>query len=281
MAGTSIAKYNAGCTALAKAKNVDEVKKVLVIADGLLAAARRASDRTAQIQYAEFRIRAMRRLGEIMNVQKRTVGLAKGGRPAKTGSKSDPVFKPATLAQAGIDKHLADEARKWAAMPEGGFEAFIAGWRKDIEVANKRITVTLTRPAVKWKQPPLFDLSPFHLSGSGRKLERVHQKNAYAPDWLKLSQISDRTIQVIAEGIRKLEKLAARIGKPDGVTKFQKEFNGIEARVTDLVDQYWRMRNLIASLESAGIAVQSEPEPEYDLELERAPDGNKGNPVPF
>ena len=36
------------------------------------------------------------------------VGLAKGGQPYQaTGSKLDPVDKPATLAEAGIDKHLA------------------------------------------------------------------------------------------------------------------------------------------------------------------------------
>jgi hypothetical protein len=37
------------------------------------------------------------------------------GSPQKTGSTPDPVFEPATLADAGIDKHLADRARKLAA----------------------------------------------------------------------------------------------------------------------------------------------------------------------
>jgi hypothetical protein len=149
MAETSLVKFDAARRALATAKSVDEVKKLLVIADGLLAAAKRASNRTAQIEYAEFRIRAMRRLGEMMEAQKRTVGLAKGGRPAKTGSKSDPVSQPITLTEAGIGKHLADDARKWAAMSAVEFAAFIAGWRKRVEVANKRVTVTLCDPLIR------------------------------------------------------------------------------------------------------------------------------------
>src|SRR3981189_3986962 len=39
------------------------------------------------------------------------------GRPRKDGSASAPFFH-ATLADAGIDKHLADRARQLAKMPE-------------------------------------------------------------------------------------------------------------------------------------------------------------------
>jgi hypothetical protein len=44
--------------------------------------------------------------------------LAKGGRPLKTGSRADPV-NAETLEDQGIDKHLADPARKAAAMSRG------------------------------------------------------------------------------------------------------------------------------------------------------------------
>jgi hypothetical protein len=57
-------------------------------------------------------------------------GLAKGGGDQKslakiTGSKTDLVIAPPTLAEAGIDKHLADRARKLAAPPETTFEAAV------------------------------------------------------------------------------------------------------------------------------------------------------------
>src|SRR5712675_1127520 len=44
------------------------------------------------------------------------------GRLRKDGSASAPFFH-ATLADAGIDKHLADRARKLAKMPEAIFAA--------------------------------------------------------------------------------------------------------------------------------------------------------------
>ena len=53
---------------------------------------------------------AERHLGELMQAQRETLGLV-NGRPKKNGSDSDPFSKP-TLAEAGIDKHLADRARK-------------------------------------------------------------------------------------------------------------------------------------------------------------------------
>ena len=84
-----------------------------------------------------------------------------------------------------------------------------------------------------------------------------------------MTEASDSIIKILAEGIRKLEKILARIDKRDGVASFQKEFNAMEARVTELVEQYWKLRKFITELESAGISIQPEPEPEYDPELER------------
>jgi hypothetical protein len=61
---------------------------------------------------------------EMIAEQKATVGLAKGvaGRSKKgqtRGSAGVPrIDEPPTLAEAGIDKHLADRARKLSAIPE-------------------------------------------------------------------------------------------------------------------------------------------------------------------
>lgn len=76
--------------------------------------------------------RAERKLGECMDEERRAGKLAVGvrGKPGpsrgKRGSAGDPRFKDKdkpTLAERGIDKHLADHARKAAAMPETAFEA--------------------------------------------------------------------------------------------------------------------------------------------------------------
>jgi len=56
----------------------------------------------------EIRLRATRRLDQLRQAQKKTVGLHEGGRP-KTGVSKTPV-KP-TLGSQGIDKNLAHQAR--------------------------------------------------------------------------------------------------------------------------------------------------------------------------
>ena len=70
----------------------------------------------------EIRLRAERRLGELMAERKEAGLLAPPPPPGpgrgKVGSQTDPSFSgPPTLADQGIDKHLADRARKAAAMP--------------------------------------------------------------------------------------------------------------------------------------------------------------------
>ncbi len=65
----------------------------------------------------EIRLRAERRLGQMLKEQKETVGLAKGGQPYQsTSSKKEPVESP-TLASIGIDKKLSSRAQKIAAVP--------------------------------------------------------------------------------------------------------------------------------------------------------------------
>jgi hypothetical protein len=59
-------------------------------------------------------MRAERRVGELMQAQRETVGLATGGDATRARVQYGPEredVKP-TLADAGIDKHLADRARK-------------------------------------------------------------------------------------------------------------------------------------------------------------------------
>jgi hypothetical protein len=119
-------------SAIDAAATVEDLKKVRDQWTGLAAYARAAKDKELEADAAEIRMRAERRLGEMMQAQKERVGLNQGGRP-KTGSVGDPVSeKPATLAEAGIDKHLADSARKEAAKTEEQFEEDVAEKRSNI-----------------------------------------------------------------------------------------------------------------------------------------------------
>jgi hypothetical protein len=123
------AAYEAARQALAVAKNVPDVKDILSIAAAMGAYARMAKDRDLESDAIELRFRAERRLGQMIAVQKATVGLAKGtagkGRQKKGGSRKDPPKDVPSLADVGIDKHLADRARKMAAPPDDKFEDHI------------------------------------------------------------------------------------------------------------------------------------------------------------
>jgi ParB family chromosome partitioning protein len=146
---TGLIKYDAACLAIASAKSVDEVKQIRNAGAALSAYAKIAKNKQLEADAAEIRIRAERRVGQMMAEQKASVGLAKGGEPLKkrhsTGAKFAPVETTSapTLESAGIDKHLAKTARKLAALPEQKFETLVSDWRDKVDQGVARVTVDL------------------------------------------------------------------------------------------------------------------------------------------
>lgn len=149
---TQLVRYEAACRALAEAKSVDEAKNLRDQAEVLRAYARQAKNRQLEIDAAEIRLRAERRLGELIEAQKESVGLNKGGRPktgadeepVKTGADEEPVYIP-KLSDIGIDKKLSSRAQKLAAVPEEQFETMLTDWRERVEQENERVTTNLIR----------------------------------------------------------------------------------------------------------------------------------------
>jgi hypothetical protein len=87
----------------------------------------------------EIRTRAVLRIGEMMNAQKETVGLAPAGRP-KIGLSENPISnKPPTRSAAGIDKNLAQRARTLAALAADKVELLIRDGRRKISSAADQI----------------------------------------------------------------------------------------------------------------------------------------------
>jgi len=124
-------KYDAACRAIAEAKRVDEVKRIRDVSIALKAYARQARNYELEADAIEIRMRATRRMDQMRQEQKATVGLAKGGRPYQrkaTGGTNPPV---ATLAAAGIDKDLAKEGRKLGALSDQEFEQKVTEARAD------------------------------------------------------------------------------------------------------------------------------------------------------
>lgn len=145
-------KYEAACRALAEARSVDEAKGFRDHAEAMRAYARQAKNKQLEIDAAEIRIRAERRIGELMAAQRDAGLMSQGGRPQKTGLDENPVYvteKPIALAEAGIDKNLADRARKLAAVPETEFEGRVQEWRDEVQAANERVTVNLLQSGEK------------------------------------------------------------------------------------------------------------------------------------
>lgn len=121
--GASLVKYDAACRAVAEARSVDEVKDIRDQAIAMAAYARQAKNRDLEADCVEIRLRATRRLDQLRQAQKETVGLNQGAVPGKTGLRGNPVLDPRpTLASQGIDKNLAHQARVLGALNEEAFE---------------------------------------------------------------------------------------------------------------------------------------------------------------
>jgi N6-adenosine-specific RNA methylase IME4 len=115
---TALIRYEAVKSALAAAMTVDEVKDIRDKAEAMRAYARLAKDTQLEIDAAQYRIRAERRLGEMMAAQPK----ARPGPKPEIGFSDNPI----SLREAGIDKSLANRARKMASIPEEAFESLLA-----------------------------------------------------------------------------------------------------------------------------------------------------------
>lgn len=146
---TSLVKYEAACRALAEAKAVDEVKDIRDKADAMRIYAMQAKNKDLEIDAAEIRIRAERRLGEMIALQKATAGLNTGAAGAGVNQHTpkkevrSSVSTAPKLSDVGVSKDLSSRAQKLAAVPEDEFEAEVAGWRERVQEEGRRVTTRL------------------------------------------------------------------------------------------------------------------------------------------
>jgi len=146
-AATGLYLYDTACRALAEAKLIDEVKGVADKAMAMQLYARQARDKSLMADAAEIRERAEYRLAEMLAGQ-REAGLLNpgtrlmGGGNGAGGSVTNPPADLPTLEQ-GINKRLADKARKVFALPQDIYEAALSEYLRKI-LANSRIEPLLT-----------------------------------------------------------------------------------------------------------------------------------------
>lgn len=115
---TALAKLDQASKMLAEVRDADDAKHVAAVAEAALAYSRKMNLGIEAIGRAvEVRADATRLLGGFLSKMPKS----KGGRPGKTGTKSEPVY---TLAELGLDKKQSANAQKLAKMPAREFAAF-------------------------------------------------------------------------------------------------------------------------------------------------------------
>lgn len=109
-------RYDAACRAIAACVRVDEAKKIRDEFISLQAYAKQSKNKQMEADCLEIRMRATRRLGEMMAAQERA-GVGDNKRFSK-----NPL---PTLGDAGIDKNLAHQARTLGRMTARQFDSAV------------------------------------------------------------------------------------------------------------------------------------------------------------
>lgn len=154
-------RYEAACKALAQAKAVDEVQDIRNKADAMRIYGMQAKNKTLEVDAAEIRIRAERRLGELLAQQKAGEGLNTGAKGIGTSAVvTDDRTSVPTLKAAGISKDLSSRAQKLAAVPKAEFEAEVVDWRHRVKKENSRVTTRLAKAGERAMKPAKPEKKP-------------------------------------------------------------------------------------------------------------------------
>jgi N6-adenosine-specific RNA methylase IME4 len=141
----SLVRYDAACRAVAEARTVDEAKDIRDKAIAMQAYARQAKNRDLEADALEIRMRATRRLDQLRQAQKDSVGLNAGR--LRRGLSDNPRDERPTLASQGIDKNLAHNARKLGALSDEDFERLVAEARDAVSDVVKDALRAKTKEA--------------------------------------------------------------------------------------------------------------------------------------
>lgn len=149
MSDTTLARYDAACKALAEARSVDEVKDIHDKAEAIRAYARQSKNKKLEMDAASIRIRAKRKLGELLKTTEKAVGTKRRKTHAILAvpleDRQNSSNPPKTYKQFGISKNLAARCQKLASVPEEVFEQKLAELRRSVEQEGKRVTTDLLK----------------------------------------------------------------------------------------------------------------------------------------
>lgn len=247
---TQLIKYEAACRALAECKAVDEVKAWADKAAAMQAYGRMAKDKSLEVDAAEIRIRAERRLGEMLAAQKADGGLNRGAQlRGTTDGKSSVVVtddrreKP-TLADVGISKDLSSRAQKLAAIPEQEFEETLGEWRDNVKAEGARVTAKLVQAGERALQEQESEYF-------GPSEEEIAQAQADADaDNARLIEIINAD-DPLADALKEVARLKAQLA----VTELQRD--GYMNQCAQARNMLKRAHNQIARLQKMQNVVEA------------------------
>lgn len=219
-------KYDAARRAVAEAKTVDEVLNAKDNAEMMQAYGRIAKDRTIEENGLDIRMRAERRLGELIEKQKETVGLAPAGRPPKNRVSEKPNLRPPTLKAAGVGKNLAHKARKLAAMEPDEFEQEVTVRKRMVKTATNRET---PMPRIRADYPDIDALVRgvtfwFREMNKGiqrnQRLKYLTTPDPDSPDKVRDAVLEELlkamrdTVDIVNRAAKKLKEVGSRVDLP-------------------------------------------------------------------
>jgi len=142
MSNAMLIRYDAACRAVAECKAVDEIKDWRDKASALQAYARQAKNKQLEVDAAEIRIRAERRLGQMLAESPKNLG----GWANNLAVGSDDSKIPA-LKELGISRDLSSRAQAIASIPDADFEETLAQHRDEQAAVTGRTMERLAKGA--------------------------------------------------------------------------------------------------------------------------------------
>jgi len=154
MSNAMLIRYDAACRAVAECKAVDEIKDWRDKASALQAYARQAKNKQLEVDAAEIRIRAERRLGQMLAEMPKNPGSRNPALDTDEGQKNlpNPTLDTdertiPTLTELGISYDLSSRAQAIASIPDADFEQTLAQHRDEQAAVTGRTMERLAKGA--------------------------------------------------------------------------------------------------------------------------------------
>lgn len=164
-----LVRYDAMCSAIAACHGVDEAREIRSKARAFEVYAAQANNRDAERMAAEIRIRAERKVGELLKEMK-VNGKRQGQGGNKIAKSDEAILVPRTLSDLGISPDQSSQWQKLAEIPEPQFEEAI---KQSWSVPNTESIVNGYR-ASQAPPTPSIDLDALNAWGRMCDFERGH-----------------------------------------------------------------------------------------------------------